>query len=192
MARVLAQSNIEQFTKAFLSKFRNANEKRSIRPYVQKAIVQINFFLDPPCCDDPEASVTFARRNNSFTQYIAAILNNEFDRRKWRKSLIRTVTFLREFLVDPCCCLDDVFNSFPGTVLDGGGETTTISFCGASAELPTIPDSAALLAALIELLNANAVVVGLTGTFTAEDNLSITYTGCACVDPDFVISGSNP
>jgi hypothetical protein len=119
MARKLSESNIEQFTKAFLSKFRNANQRRAVRPFVEKAIKQIDFFLNPPCCDDPEASIEFSRRNNSLTQYISAILNNKVDRRKWGKSLQRTKDFLYQFLAPACCDTGD--NSYSLTFVGTTG-----------------------------------------------------------------------
>lgn len=103
MPRKLQESNIEQFVRAFLSKFRHVNEKREVRPFIEKAIAQIDFFLNPPCCENPDATITFARRNNALTTYIHAILNNKFDKRKWRRSLLRARTLLFNFINDPCC-----------------------------------------------------------------------------------------
>lgn len=99
------QSNIEQFVENSLKKFRNANEKRAVRPFIEKAIKQIDFFLDATCCENPEDSIEFSRRNNAITNYISAIFSNQFDKRKYRKSLLRTKKLLQSFL-DPFCCIE--------------------------------------------------------------------------------------
>jgi hypothetical protein len=103
MARKLKEFNIEQLVRAFLSKFRNENEKREVRRFIQKAIKQIDFFLNSPCCDDLDATIQFGRGNNALTTYITAIFNNKQDKRKWKHSLQRTRDLLFNFIEHPCC-----------------------------------------------------------------------------------------
>lgn len=110
------QSNIEQFVRFYLSKFRNSTEHRGEKIYIEKAIAQIDFFLDEPCCLDPEASITFARRDNSLTRYLTSIFNNKFDKRKHRKSLLRAKKLLQNFLGLLCC--EVVSSSLPPTEPD--------------------------------------------------------------------------
>lgn len=104
MSRILAQHGIEQFVYSWLSKFRNASDLRNVKKYMEKAVQQIQFFLDPPCCDDPNASVDYRRLDNDLTRFISAQLAQaNFDRRKWRKSLERTISALNNKIADPCC-----------------------------------------------------------------------------------------
>lgn len=103
MARVLAQHGIEQFVLLWISKFRNKANIRSQRKFIEKAIKQISFFLNPPCCLDPEATIEFRRLDNDLTRFIAATLANKLDKRKWRKSLERAKLALENLLIDPCC-----------------------------------------------------------------------------------------
>lgn len=103
MARILAQHGIEQFVSFWISKFRNSNELRQEKRYVEKAIKQIEFFLNPPCCVDPEATIEFRRLDNDLTRFISAQIAQEaFDRRKWKKSLQRAINALKA-LLDGCC-----------------------------------------------------------------------------------------
>lgn len=103
MARVLAKHGIEQFVIFWISKFRNDANIRSQRKFIEKAIKQISFFLNPPCCIDPEATIEFRRLDNDLTRFITAQLANKLDKRKWKKSLERAKTALENLLVDPCC-----------------------------------------------------------------------------------------
>lgn len=97
------KSGIESFVEGYLAKFRNSSEKRKVRPYVEKAVIQLSSFLNSPCCDDPNAVVAHGRRSDGLNQYINAVLNNKFNRRKYGKSLDRAITLLNNFLTPPCC-----------------------------------------------------------------------------------------
>lgn len=104
MARILAQHGIEQFVYLWLSKFRNDANIRRERRYMEKAVKQLQFFLDPPCCIDPNATIEYRRLDNDLTRFIAAqIAQGAFDRRKWKKSLERAILALNNKLEDPCC-----------------------------------------------------------------------------------------
>lgn len=103
MARILAQHGIEQFVHFWLSKFRNDAGIRRERRYMEKAIKQLQFFLNPPCCVDPDSTIEFRRLDNDLTRFIAAqIAQGAFDRRKWKKSLQRAIDALQARL-DGCC-----------------------------------------------------------------------------------------
>jgi hypothetical protein len=113
MARVLAQHGIEQFVYAWLNRFRNVSETRKYKRYLEKAVKQLQFFLNPPCCLDPEATIEFRRLDNDLTRFIAAQLALSLDRRKWRKSLERAITALNNIINDPCCEeMEVTFNFF--------------------------------------------------------------------------------
>jgi hypothetical protein len=97
------KSGIESFVEGYLAKYRNSNNKRAVRRFVEKAIIQINSFINPPCCDDPDAVTGHGRRSDGLNMYLHATLDNKFNRRKYGKSLDRTLTLLNNFLNPPCC-----------------------------------------------------------------------------------------
>jgi hypothetical protein len=103
MARVLAQHGIEQFIYAWLARFRNTSDTRKYKKYMEKAVKQLEFFLNPPCCVDPEATIEFRRLDNDLTRFIAAQLALSLDRRKWKKSLERAILAINNIIDDHCC-----------------------------------------------------------------------------------------
>lgn len=100
------KSGIESFVKFYLAKLKNVNNLRIERRFMDKAIQQIDFFLNSPCCDDPDTVIEFSRFNNELTRYIAAQFKTEsFEKRRYRKSLVRARKALNDFLNRPCCDL---------------------------------------------------------------------------------------
>jgi hypothetical protein len=187
-----AKHGIESMVLVYLNKYRYANDIRSQRRFMEKALRQLQFFLNSPCCDDPEAVVEYSRLDNPLTIYIAAQLAvPTFDRRRWRKSLERAIRAIQKKLNDPCCCVDAVITSLPDTVSNsGGGETTNAIMCGVSAEVSSIGSPEDIGAALVEQLNIEAEGI-LTGVFTLGPDTEIIYTGCACEDAEIEIGGTS-
>lgn len=99
------KSGLESFVEGYLSKYKKTNNHRKATPFVSKAIILINNFLVPACCDDPEAVVAHGRRDDALTEYIHVTLTNanKFNRRKFHKSLDRVLELLNDFITDPCC-----------------------------------------------------------------------------------------
>lgn len=188
MARTLNQSNIEQFVDSYLSKYRNANNKRSIRKFVEKAIKQINFFLNNPCCDeDAETTIEYSRSDNEMTRYITAIFNNKVDRRRTRKSLLRTRKLLQNFLNDPCCCTQVELTTTDNYVdiLEDAATSFSLAYCGQAVGLDYDGESTGeeIAQQLAEEMNALTYFSEtLVGTFTPNEDGTVTYTGCGCED----------
>lgn len=147
MSRILAKHSIEAFVKVYLSKFVKTNNLRKERRFIEKAIKQIEFFLNPPCCLDPDASITYSRLDNDLTRYINAQFTVEsFDRRKWRKSLERAKLALYNSINNPCCLVtidiqwsntlpanhrllfvDELGNEFRTSIIGAGPQTLTLA-----------------------------------------------------------------
>jgi len=162
MARKLSESNIEQFVKGYLAKFRNVSEKRELRPFIQKAIKQLNFFLNVPCCLDPETTISFGRRDNALTTYINAILNNKMDKRKWRHSLERARDLLSNFIFDPCCPNHDIQGTIRVDALAGAGAIDAI----------LLEEGIIVIGVPIFVSGDNLqITAGQTGQFTIEHNV---------------------
>lgn len=122
-------SSIEQFVEGYLRKFRNKGNFAAERPFLDKSIKLIDFFLGYPCCVDPDGEVTFARRDNILTRFIKAnSVPGYLDRRKWRKSLERTKTLLRNMLYDPCCLIPFTFSADATSDCFGEGVSIPVIF----------------------------------------------------------------
>jgi hypothetical protein len=167
MARILAQHGIEQFVYFWLNKFRNDAEIRRERRYMEKAIKQLEFFLNPPCCVDPDATIEFRRLDNDLTRFIAAqIAQGAFDRRKWKKSLERAIDALQLRLDG--CCTPPCPSPYPEEVNlpdaeEGTPYFTTIQLVGTGVfqiQVQQIPDG------LSATVDPNTGVVTIQGTPT--------------------------
>ncbi len=192
------KSNVEQFVDAYLSKFDKVNKLRGERKYIIKAIKIIEFFLDSPCCDDPDATISFSRLNNQMTNFIKANLIKEiFDRRKFRKSLERTLKQLRAVIYDPCC-----FEFVPFNIedLDDFGESGIITFIGQDGQgtfsIPVpfsdFPEGITIPVTGSYIMKFDAAD-GPNGTdvvFNLEDSDNNVISTMTIVDPGITISSS--
>lgn len=105
MSRSIHKTGIEVFVEAYLKKLKGTNRIRDEKPFIDKSIKMIDFFLGVPCCTNPSATTSYVRRDNSLVKTVRYELAHDrnVNKRIVSKSWQRIKFLLENAVLDPCC-----------------------------------------------------------------------------------------
>lgn len=116
MPRRISQSQLELFVIAYLKRTRSKAVVRRERKYIQKTIsLIIAITAESPCCTDDIAVIDLHTPYDNQLTNTTRVLLHGIDRRKYKKSIERTILLLQNILTPPCC--ENIIVDFSGTAL---------------------------------------------------------------------------